>query len=119
MPDLMTIIKQAAMQAVESQKPAALALGTVENENPLEIRAEQKLSLKAAQLMIPRSLTDHETEIELDTGTESGGDPAHSHAIAGKKMIRVMNGLRRGDTVLMLRMQGGQKYMILDRVVSE
>ena len=118
MTDMLNIIKKAAMEAIENQKPAALMLGTVESEAPLEIRIEQRFSLKAAQLILPRAMTDHEVEIEIDAATESGGDPGHIHEIAGKKMARILNGLRTGEAVLLLRMQGGQKYMILDRVVS-
>ena len=118
MADMIEIIKRAAMEAVEGQKPAGIALGTVESENPLEIRVEQKLLLRAEQLILPRSMTDFELEIELEAGTESAGDPAHIHEIKGRKIIKILNALKSGESVLLMRMQGGQKYIILDRMVS-
>lgn len=118
MADMIEIIKRAAMEAIEGQKPAGIAIGTVENENPLEIRVEQKLLLRSEQLILPQSMTDFEIEIELETGTESGGEPAHSHVISGKKTVKIMNALKSGESVLLMRMQGGQKYIILDRMVS-
>jgi len=118
MPDMITIMKRAAMEAVEAQKPAALTLGTVESENPLEIRVEQKFRLRASQLIIPRSLTEYDLEIGILLLTDAEGEPAHAHRIAGENVVRVKNALKVGETVMLLRMQGGQKYMILDRVVE-
>lgn len=41
----------------------------------------------------------------------------HNHAITGRKKITIHNGLKVNDEVLLIRMQGGQKYIILDKVV--
>lgn len=41
----------------------------------------------------------------------------HNHAIKGRKKIIIHNGLKVNDEVLLIRMQGGQKYIILDKVV--
>jgi hypothetical protein len=43
---------------------------------------------------------------------------SHSHKVKGNKTFTVYNGLVVGDEVVLLRMQGGQKYIVLDRVVS-
>lgn len=40
----------------------------------------------------------------------------HSHSYKGRKSFTVHNGLVQGDEVILLRMQGGQKYIVLDRV---
>lgn len=40
----------------------------------------------------------------------------HSHSYKGKKAFTVHNSLVQGDEVVLLRMQGGQKYIVLDRV---
>lgn len=42
----------------------------------------------------------------------------HSHSYKGKKSFTVHNSLVQGDEVILLRMQGGQKYIVLDRVKS-
>ena len=41
---------------------------------------------------------------------------SHNHSIDGRKSITIHNGLEVGDEVLLLRMQGGQKYIIIDKV---
>lgn len=41
---------------------------------------------------------------------------SHSHKIKGTKIFVVHNSLVVGDEVVLLRMQGGQKYIVLDRI---
>ena len=41
----------------------------------------------------------------------------HAHSITGRKKIIIHNGLKIDDEVLLLRMQGGQKYIVIDKVV--
>jgi len=41
---------------------------------------------------------------------------SHRHAYTGRKKFTVHNGLVNGDKVLLLRVQGGQKYVVWDRV---
>lgn len=41
----------------------------------------------------------------------------HAHDISGRKKITIHHGLKNGDEVILLRMQGGQKYIVLDKVV--
>lgn len=43
-------------------------------------------------------------------------DTTHKHDIIGRKKIVVHNGLTVGETVLLLREQGGQNYIVLDRL---
>ena len=65
--------------------------------------------------------------------TMEGGDPvhthdippsftgytnlAHRHGISGRKKMRVHLGLTLGEHVVLLRLQGGQQYLVWDRVV--
>ncbi len=65
--------------------------------------------------------------------SDSGGDPSHTHRvgggstnevdlsheheITGHKTMTVHAGLRVGETVLLIRQEGGQKYIVVDRVV--
>ena len=57
------------------------------------------------------------------TGPYGGGsadegnlNTTHKHAVKGRKKLRLFNGLQVGERVLLLRWQGGQKYLVLDRV---
>ena len=51
--------------------------------------------------------------------TEDGGgiSVAHTHKFVGTKEITIKNALVVGDEVIMIRTQGGQKYIVVDRVV--
>ena len=42
----------------------------------------------------------------------------HRHNYAGRKTFIVHNGLKQGDEVVLLKQKGGQKYLVLDRVVN-
>ena len=41
---------------------------------------------------------------------------SHKHAYKGKKAFKVHLGLKAGEQVLLLRTDGGQKFIIIDRV---
>lgn len=50
--------------------------------------------------------------------TETGGakDLSHRHTYTGRKKFTVHLGLETGEKVLLLRCDGGQKFIVLDRV---
>ncbi len=50
-----------------------------------------------------------------DTSAVRPVDPPHVHAV-GKIRIIVHNALKAGEQVVLLRMQGGQKYLVVDRL---
>lgn len=123
-PDLVGIIKLAAQEAVEAGKPVKVAFGEVKTIKPLMIMVDQKLPLTEAFLVLTEAVKDHEHEITvIDWQTQNasggGGDSAfaaHAHQIVGRKKIIIHNALQVGEKVLLLAMQGGQKYIVVDRV---
>jgi hypothetical protein len=96
MADLLSLVKQAAVEAVKASNPVALLTGTVTNENPLEVRVDQRFTLPADFLIVPHSLRRQELSI-------------------GGASYVISEGVQGGDNVLLLRVQGGQKYILLDR----
>lgn len=42
----------------------------------------------------------------------------HSHGYTGKKKFHIHNGLKKGENVILLRFQNGQRFLVLDRVVK-
>lgn len=123
--DLLIAIKRAAVDAVEATKPTSIVYGKVISISPLKINVEQKMTLTNAQLVLTRNVTDHKIHMTVDHVTEnrSGGSgdtsfASHNHTYKGKKEFTVHNGLIIGDEVVMIRIQGGQKYIVLDRVVK-
>ena len=111
MPDaveLMKTIKRAALDAVKASKPVEVCFGKVTSVSPLKILVEQKLPT---------------TEVTVNWNTEDKGGGSgyasyetHKHPIKGRKKITVHNGLVVGDEVILIRQQGGQKYIVVDRI---
>lgn len=130
MPDaveLMKTIKRAALDAVNASKPVEVCFGKVTNASPLKILVEQKMTLGEAQLVLCRNVTDYKTYITggniqnfYYVGTPPNVstlpvNPSHVHAM-GKIQVTVHNGLVVGDEVILIRQQGGQKYIVVDRI---
>ncbi|MBR5582987.1 MAG: DUF2577 domain-containing protein [Lachnospiraceae bacterium] len=106
--DFLIAIKRAALDAVKSQHPVSICFGNVTSVSPLKITVEQKLTLGKAQLILTRNVTDYKINMTANWSYETG-----------KKEITVHNALKIGDEVILIKQQGGQKYLVLDRVVKE
>lgn len=129
--DLLKTIKKAAVEAVNASNPASLMYGTVQSVSPLTIYVDQKLILPESFIIVPQHLTDYETEITFDNPDikqiyttwdmqereESTKAKISFKQPSVKHKITVYNALKTGDKVLLLRQQGGQKFLVLDRVV--
>lgn len=101
--DILRVIKQAAYDANQAAYPAEILLGKTMNVEPLEIMVEQKLTLTKKQLIIVREVTDYTVMTEIK---------GESYQVLVKKA------LQKGDEVILLKMQGGQKYVVIDKVVK-
>lgn len=121
MNDIAKLIKRAAIEAMMESKPTSIVFGNVVSIEPLKINVEQKLTLTTAQLLLTNNVRDYDLEMTVDHTTDntSGADfTSHNHAYTGKKIFRVHNGLIVGDEVILLQVQGGQKYIVLEKVVN-
>ena len=116
MADMVEVMQRVAKQTQENMKPVNVLFGEVIEVEPLTISVEQKLTLKKEQLILSRSVTDYTLPVSVSWSTGSSDD--HSHSISGSKTLTVHGALRLGEKVLLLRQAGGQKFVILDRVVS-
>lgn len=121
--NLVEIIKQITKETVEAGKPAAITYGEVTKINPLEIQIEQKLTLPAEFFVLTKAVTDHYVDMTVSHTTEerAGGSgdasfASHNHDYSGRKKFLVHNGLKVGEKVILLRVQGGQEYVVLDRI---
>ena len=114
--DLYNAIKVAAVKAVDASQPCDFLFGKVTSTYPLKVFVEQKMTLTSAQLALSRNVTDYTVDVSVDWDTEDSND--HNHEIVGDKKITIHNGLKIGDEVVLLKKKGGQKYLILDKVVN-
>lgn len=129
--ELVRLVKQAAVDAVNEGSPMHMCYGTVTSTSPLKIMVDQKLILSGDQLILTNNVRDYTVEMTVDHMTESvshghavndtytGGGSAvpvdHAHPYKGRKSFRVHLALKDGEKVVMLRCDGGQKYIVLDR----
>jgi len=128
--ELTKAIKRAAIDAVKAGKPVEVCFGKVKSISPLKILVEQKMLLGSAQLILSRHLTEYKIQMTVDHYTEDIADDRqntntdadlstlapHCHAYRGKKEFTVHNGLVDGDEVILIRQQGGQKYIVVDKI---
>ena len=143
---LVDMIKKTAKMAVDEGAPFSFCIGKVLTENPLKIKVDQKLILGEKQLILTNAVRDyyvklttvgeelnqedgkeHYTEYEERKTTNPvygvSGAPddnnafeEHRHEYKGDKWWKVNLGLKTGESVQMFRIDGGQKYVVLDRV---
>ncbi|MFJ8090838.1 DUF2577 domain-containing protein [Lysinibacillus sp. NPDC095746] len=103
MTDILKLIKRITLDAVNSQKLSDIVYGTVISENPLKVQIDQKLTLDEAHLKLTKAVKDHEVEMSIGSGS--------------MQIYTVYNGLLKGDKVTMIRAQGGQQYLIINKEV--
>lgn len=96
---LVGAIKTASMGAVEAGAPVNVRIGTVKSVSPLAVTVDQRFTLTDEFLITTAA-------IEPLKVTIGGTD------------YPVREGLQIGDCVVMIRMQGGQQYVVVDKVVA-
>ncbi|HWQ41083.1 MAG TPA: DUF2577 domain-containing protein [Desulfosporosinus sp.] len=117
MASLLDVIKTAGMDAIGASNPVNIMFGEVVTANPLSVKVDQRFTLPADFLIVPESLTKYEVDLTHTHQYTDNGSPRNTvEALTAKIIIRP--GLKAGDKVLLLRVQGGQKFVILDKVVT-
>lgn len=115
MPDANSLVasfKRAAKEEREASKPCDILFGTVTSASPLQITTEQQLPLGVAQLILTRNVTNYTTTATVSWNTTKGD------TVTGTKKITINNGLAAGEKVVLVRQDGGQKFLVMDRVVA-
>lgn len=123
MHNLNDLIKQLSIEANASTLPSGIYFGTVISPSPLKISVDQKMTLTEKQLVLTTLVQDFSVNMTVDHKTEdkSGGSgdssfASHKHDYKGTKSFRVHLALKAGEKVMLIRVQGGQKYIVLDRI---
>lgn len=135
--EILELMKTAALDAVKASRPVNVHFGTVKSVDPLTIELDQKILLTKEFLVLSRNVTEHDIDMTVDHITEDadepqtekqaggGGDAAfashlhihhHKHPYVGRKTFRVHKGLKLGERIIAIALQGGGKYLIWDRV---
>lgn len=112
MATLIQLIKQAAVEAVKASEPSDFVFGTVLSVKPLKIEVDQKLILTEEFLLLTSNVMDYKVKAKMYSIGDSGDGTE-------QQKMTVYNGLKTGDMVIMLKQQGGQKYVVLDKIIKE
>lgn len=135
---MIDIIKKAGVDAVSAGNPVSILFGEVLNIDTtimeeikeevhyfkatvkcLKIKIDQKLILNEEFFIIPESLTRCEILLKHKHKYEDESYNRTTTKETEKNLTKLMirEGLKQGDKVLLLRLQGGQQYVILDKVM--
>lgn len=98
------LIKKAAVDAVRTAKPVEITYGTVVEVQPIAIQLAQNLIIDEAFLVLTNMVMDEEVLMTHENGTS-------------EKVI-YHRSLSIGDNVLLFQVQGGQQYIVVDKVVE-
>lgn len=85
----------------------------------IQVQDDQKLLLTKEFLVLTKNVIDHDVEVEINWSTEpTTCTQSHSHTITGKKKKKILNALKKDDKVVMIKQQGGQKYLVIDKIMG-
>lgn len=113
--ELVKLLKKTALDAVAASKPCNVMFGKVTSISPLKINVEQKMILSEKQLVLSRSVTNFKEKISMYS-TDGWMTDQGQTINRAECYITIHNGLVVGDKVILIRQQGGQKFVVLDRV---
>lgn len=114
---LSQIIKQIALDAVQSNKPLEIVKGTVISNQPLKINLSQFVDIDTESIIIPLDYVEHEEEITIkeqtinltDENQETKQYTINEQTIKIKKKAQ----LKDNDKIIMLKFNKGQKFFLL------
>ena len=128
-PDIADTFKALTLGVMQNSALTDAFIGTVTSESPLEVQLDSKATLTQPFLILTNAVKDYTVDVTMQWETEDNthkhgngneGKPTdedtHKHEITGRKRLTIHNGLTKGEEVLLLRLQGGQTYVILDRL---
>lgn len=127
-------IQVAAAKTYSAMSPMAILVGKVTSIEPLKIFVgTANAELTKEHLILTNAVTDHYVDVHVSHLTDtisgewdtthghsdagSGTIPTdHIHSYSGRKKIKIYNGLQVGEFVVILKAEGGNSYVVLDRI---
>ena len=128
---IIEIMKQAAVDVMNATTLCDVVFGKVTKINPLEVQISPSLTIsqESGVLKLARQVTDYKTQMSFDnpnikqvytTCNMNDSNESSKAKIMFKEPVKheitIYNSLKVGDTVIMMRMQGGQTFVVLDKI---
>lgn len=134
---MIDIIKEASLGAVGAGNPVSICFGEVqsvsfsknkvqkgeiiynvtEGISNLVIKLDQKLILGKEFFIVPESVTPYEAELKHKHNHICSEEGCSKETDEKLDTLIIREGFKAGDKLLLLRIQGGQQYVILGKVV--
>lgn len=115
---LTQIIKQIAVDAIETKKPLDVVIGNIISVEPLKINLSQFIDIKEDMVVIPSEYKEHEEKIiipeqKIDLLDEN--EEEKEYTIKEQEItIKIQSKLKVGMSVYLLRFNKGQKFYLLN-----
>ena len=114
---LTQIIKQIAVDAIETKKPLDLLIGNIISLEPLKINLSQFIDIKEDMMVIPSEYKEHEEKIiipEQKINLLDENEEEKEYTIKEQEItIKIPTKLEAGMSVYLLRFSEGQKFYLL------
>lgn len=115
---LTQIIKQIAVDAIETQKPLDVVIGNIISVEPLKINLSQFVDIKENMVVIPSEYKEHEEKIiipEQKINLLDENEEEKEYTIKEQEItIKIQSKLKVGMSVYLLRFNKGQKFYLLN-----
>lgn len=110
MADIYKAVKGLVEQVISSKEFCDIEMGEVLSIKPLKIKVSDRIILNQSQIMLTDSITEKTVNL------------AHKHENDDRLELTmpvvIRDGLKKGDKVLMLKVQGGQNYVAISKVIK-
>ena len=115
---LTQIIKQIAVDAIETKKPLDVVIGNIISVEPLKINLSQFIDIKEDMVVIPSEYKEHEEKIiiqEQKINLLDENEEEKEYTIKEQEItIKIQSKLKVGMYVYLLRFNKGQKFYMLN-----
>ncbi|WDV47458.1 DUF2577 domain-containing protein [Clostridiaceae bacterium M8S5] len=112
-------IQSAIKNYLESADLADLLYGVVTSISPLKIKINQKLELPSQALLLTSSVIKKEIELKhvhkYEDSTKESSTVKNTQEALKEKII-ITEGLKINNKVMLLKVNNGQKYIVLDKL---
>ncbi len=98
---MLSLIKDIAKDDYKASNPIEIKYGVVSDAENLDISLSSQMTLNKRMLLLTDNVRDYEVDVEID---------------GNHRKMKVYNGLKYGDRVVLIRFEAGQKYLVVSRV---
>lgn len=119
---LTQVIKQIAIDAMETKKPLEVVIGNIISVEPLKINLNQFVDIDENMVIVPNEYKEHEEKIiiqEQKINLLDENEEEKEYTIKEQEItIKIPTKLKVGMSVYLLRFDNGQKFYMLPLVKS-